>query len=514
MSRIDIAEVRAFQQALQQANATMRARIQAVQASALRYSGDYFLDGQAIQASQQYFRETYQTVGGSLLDILDTSEALLERYLNDFSAQVDDSRNARVDAELLGIAAEKARSIRRKQEDLKRSLTAQTGASQEGRVQQLRLDLVNAVEEEKILENYLQFEQSHTHFFQELLGLVMTAQRTMRQLLQDVQFNAQTGSYTYPKGYTQSIEGLKKRLDAIRGVDPKLEKALKAYQVLAVVYYDAHGKPQVMWLLEQNGVGVSDPKLKKYLEKTGKYLDPSDYQIITNEDLNQKINQAWKKGTYYMDGTKYTGMAGGTLRASAYVESVKGTLDESGLTDVVMGLGLSTAAIRGNMTFGKVGGANTVEYGEHIGKIGNKKILKPNVKYIDGNEYKYTTDNVGRINNASGELNLGQGTRNPYAQRTVGGTDRLPTDDGGHLIASQFNGSGQIDNLIPQNSGINRAGGEWYNMEKTWSDALKSGSKVEVNIKPNYTLNSVRPDSFNVEYWIDREKFIKSIKNP
>ncbi len=389
MSRIDIAEVRAFQQALQQANTTMRARIQAVQASALRYSGDYFLDGQAIQASQQYFRETYQTVGGSLLDILDTSEALLERYLNDFSAQVDDSRNARVDAELLGIAAEKARSIRRKQEDLKRSLTAQTGASQEGRVQQLRLDLVNAVEEEKILENYLQFEQSHTHFFQELLGLVMTTQRTMKQLLQDVQFNAQTGSYTYPKGYTQSIEGLKKRLDAIRGVDPKLEKALKAYQVLAVVYYDAHGKPQVMWLLEQNGVGVSDPKLKKYLEKTGKYLDSSDYQIITNEDLNQKINQAWKKGTYYMDGTKYSGMVGGTLRASAYVESVKGTLDESGLTDVVMGLGLSTAAIRGSMTYGKVGGANTLnpELQKLHGKLDNltEKHLLPQFSKIDPN---------------------------------------------------------------------------------------------------------------------------------
>ena len=158
--------------------------------------------------------------------------------------------------------------------------------------------------------------------------------------------------------------------------------------------------------------------------------------------------------------------------------------------------------------------ANAVEYGEHIGKNGNKKILKPNVEYVDGNGYKYTTDDLGRINNTSGELNLGQGTRNSYAQRTVGGADRLPTDDGGHLIASQFNGSGQIDNLIPQNSGINRAGGEWYNMEKSWSDALKSGSKVEVNIKPNYNLNSVRPDSFNVEYWIDGEKFIKFIRNP
>ncbi|WP_255387574.1 GH-E family nuclease, partial [Listeria sp. ILCC792] len=214
-------------------------------------------------------------------------------------------------------------------------------------------------EEEKILENYLQFEQSHTHFFQELLALVMTAQRTMRQLLQEVEFNAQTGTYTYPKGYTQSMDALKQRLNTVRGVDPKLVEALKAYQVLAVVYYDAEGKPQVMWLLEQNGVGVHDPKLKKYLDKAGKYLDPSDYQIITNEELNKKITESWKTGTYYMDGTQYTGMAGGTLRASAYVESVKGTLDESGLMDVVMGLGLSTAAIRGSMTYEGAGGTTS-----------------------------------------------------------------------------------------------------------------------------------------------------------
>ncbi|WP_088810382.1 T7SS effector LXG polymorphic toxin [Listeria sp. ILCC796] len=402
MSRISIAEVRAFQEALQKANATMRARIQAVQASAFRYSADYFLDGQAIQASQYYFRETYQTVGGSLLEILDTSEALLERYLNDFSTQVDDSKTAKVNAELLGVAVEKAQRIRQKQEALQASLSSQTGPSQEGRVQQLRLDLVEAVEEEKILENYLQFEQSHTHFFQELLALVMTAQRTMRQLLQEVEFNAQTGTYTYPKGYTQSMDALKQRLNTVRGVDPKRVEALKAYQVLAVVYYDAEGKPQVMWLLEQNGVGVHDPKLKKYLDKAGKYLDPSDYQIITNEDLNKKITESWKTGTYYMDGTQYTGMAGGTLRASAYVESVKGTLDESGLMDVVMGLGLSTAAIRGSMTYEGASGnvvnipkrpswqQSEVDAGEMFPNYSSQK------SFLDGDEVSHGTKGSSR----------------------------------------------------------------------------------------------------------------------
>ncbi|WP_088815502.1 MULTISPECIES: hypothetical protein [Listeria] len=66
--------------------------------------------------------------------------------------------------------------------------------------------------------------------------------------------------------------------------------------------------------------------------------------------------ESWKTGTDYMDGTKYTGMVGGTLRASAYVESVKGTLDESGLMDVVMGLGLSTTYKKAGILYEKGGG--------------------------------------------------------------------------------------------------------------------------------------------------------------
>ncbi len=51
-------------------------------------------------------------------------------------------------------------------------------------------------------------------------------------------------------------------------------------------------------------------------------------------------------------------------------------------------------------------------------------------------------------------------------QVAAGREDRLPDDDGGHLIGTQFHGSGDIDNLIAQNKQINRSGGEWYNMEK------------------------------------------------
>lgn len=90
----------------------------------------------------------------------------------------------------------------------------------------------------------------------------------------------------------------------------------------------------------------------------------------------------------------------------------------------------------------------------------------------------------------------------------------MPNDDGGHLIGNQFNGSGQIDNLVPQNSGINRSGGEWYKMEQDWAKTLKDGSSVKVDISPNYSGSSVRPDNFKVNYWIDGEKFTNIIKNP
>ncbi len=35
---------------------------------------------------------------------------------------------------------------------------------------------------------------------------------------------------------------------------------------------------------------------------------------------------------------------------------------------------------------------------------------------------------------------------------------------------------GDIDNLVAQNKQINRSGGEWYNMEKEWANALELAS--------------------------------------
>ncbi len=76
-------------------------------------------------------------------------------------------------------------------------------------------------------------------------------------------------------------------------------------------------------------------------------------------------------------------------------------------------------------------------------------------------------------------LKLGKGIRNFYAQKIVGGANRIRSlvdpDHGGHLIASQFLGSGDIDNLVAMNGELNT--NAWRSMEREWANALKDGKK-------------------------------------
>ena len=116
-----------------------------------------------------------------------------------------------------------------------------------------------------------------------------------------------------------------------------------------------------------------------------------------------------------------------------------------------------------------------------------QKVLKPNITYTI-NGYTYTTDSQGRIASVTGTITQEKmknpGKRNYYAQRVAGREDRIctsngnkgdnqPADDGGHLIGSQFGGSGDLDNLVAMSSKTNRAGGKWYSMEKKWAEAAQ-----------------------------------------
>lgn len=137
---------------------------------------------------------------------------------------------------------------------------------------------------------------------------------------------------------------------------------------------------------------------------------------------------------------------------------------------------------------------------------------EPNTLYkVDGNK-TYQTDSLGRVEKVESDLSLSKRDRNTY-QQCVAGKCGASGDEGGHLIASIFEGPGEKLNLLPMNGNLNK--GAWKSMENKWSVALKEGKAVNVKIEPVYTGGSISPEKFTVTYQIGsgrpiRETFVNS----
>lgn len=97
-----------------------------------------------------------------------------------------------------------------------------------------------------------------------------------------------------------------------------------------------------------------------------------------------------------------------------------------------------------------IGKLTKVNYGDQYikGKNGRKE-LKANIEHTTPGGHTYKTDSLGRIDSAEGTLTKNTSKRNVYNQKVEEREDRLTTDDGGHLIANIFEGSGDLDNLVP-----------------------------------------------------------------
>jgi DNA/RNA non-specific endonuclease len=129
------------------------------------------------------------------------------------------------------------------------------------------------------------------------------------------------------------------------------------------------------------------------------------------------------------------------------------------------------------------------------------KVTNPNT----GSSCEYATDSKGRVERASGALVLPESPspRNEYQQRVAGREDRLPADEGGHLIASSLGGIGEAINIVAMTDQLNSVGQrDWYRLEATWRDHLRNGDRVDVEIFPSYGGGSKRPESFDVEYTV------------
>lgn len=139
--------------------------------------------------------------------------------------------------------------------------------------------------------------------------------------------------------------------------------------------------------------------------------------------------------------------------------------------------------------------------------------LAPNTKY-EINGYIYNTDDKGRIISAEGKLHMkDREGRLPIKDsiEDIGKGDQKQGDDRGHLIGDQFDGSNGLENMIPQDAGINR--NDFKNLENALAKEVKDGKDVTIKVEPVYDGDSRRPVAVVVTYTIDGEKSVRVFPN-
>ncbi len=139
--------------------------------------------------------------------------------------------------------------------------------------------------------------------------------------------------------------------------------------------------------------------------------------------------------------------------------------------------------------------------------------LMPNSSYTI-NSYTYETDSLGRITSAEGTLHLkdrdGRLAIRDSIEDIGKGSERSG-DDRGHLIGDQFDGSNGLENMVPQDSTINRV--DFKNFENSLAKEVRDNHSVTVRIEPMYSGNSRRPHSIGVLYSIDGDVSVKVFPN-
>ena len=96
-------------------------------------------------------------------------------------------------------------------------------------------------------------------------------------------------------------------------------------------------------------------------------------------------------------------------------------------------------------------------------------------------------------------------------RRSAAGAFEKSTDDRGHAIADRFDGANDLENLIPQDSGLNR--NEFKNFENKLAQEVEAGKKVNLKLEMHYPGDSFRPDAITAVTTIDRKQEVKVFLN-
>jgi hypothetical protein len=187
-------------------------------------------------------------------------------------------------------------------------------------------------------------------------------------------------------------------------------KELKQYKVYAVVYYDQAGQPKIMWQLEKDGKGVTNPELYRYLEQAGTQLTPDLFEFIDYSSWEEKVQNGWKNGYNYITGETYNPLLGGLVATSQYIQDGVTWLNESELGVAIQTLGFTYASYRMMTKNGLVTVESEKASGAKLDFKNNKfldisKMSKNDIlnslpdgwKYTENNGFIHVRDSTGKV---------------------------------------------------------------------------------------------------------------------
>ncbi|EAF3489735.1 hypothetical protein LKS90_001993 [Listeria monocytogenes] len=237
MTRIDIAEVNHFSHELKIANQQAKTQITAIQNAIAAYLQDDSLSGEAISASKEYYAATYLPLCASIKQALHVSEESLRKYITDFHSQVDSSPSAKIDADGLYELDQKINRLENKLEHIQLELSSMTAVSRQGEINALQTQIFASYKKEQLLEKFLDFERSHSHFFQEISDLARAINRGVRDIQANISFNSQTGMYKVDKLSASNFERLVDLYASQKAIDDKV----KAMEDIGMLPYIPEG---------------------------------------------------------------------------------------------------------------------------------------------------------------------------------------------------------------------------------------------------------------------------------
>ncbi|MBC2240039.1 DNA/RNA non-specific endonuclease [Listeria booriae] len=501
MPRIDIGEVSYFVGQFTRESERLRGALTDYRKAVAKLIADDAMQGEFITSAKSYYEHIHYPIVDTTIACLSEADTILKKYVADYAAQVDDATNSRLDSDRLEALYSEIRRSENALDDLTHAMESMAGGLNIGQQIGMKLGLETAMgqikEEIKILERYLDFENSHTNVMDDVLTRMYQVKVGVNEILAGKAFNATTHTYDSSKMQLGWLDHLVP--------EKKPEKAYN-FEEYTKTFVDGY------WILSKNGVtdqeaakatiayndALKDGTIKVTSEETGDFM--TDYMLgavkginILNPDIPLTKMQSFSIISLALLG-------GITMKG----KGIK--IPKSSVSKIYSNVQLKGKDYTGTSNRFVLNDKN---------HFLNELELKPNVKY-NSNGYNYQTDGLGRISSADANLTLKKGTRNTKHQLEAGGEDRVKApstqgDHGGHLIGTQFDGSPLLDNIVAMNGNVNVSA--YKKLENTWASSLRNGSEVHVNIKPVYMGESKRPMRFDIKYKIDGQKYEEQLFN-